>query len=992
MADDSNKRIDEINEDKMNLYAREGIDRAGKYLDMPPEARKKADELEDLQKDTVDRERAGDYKVNLSKNTQGTQKVEVKRKKLGPLTLSLGTLIVLTGGSSFLLGPVAILMFFEKVLTNHGANDTKFNALMQRAHVGSWFTKGSFCSLPICDKSSSMSEKMRLRLEKEGFKIEPAADETTKRTKPTKITFPANTGGKVVTDAKGFHAETKVNYKAHVAATRAVNPKTATFIDKRAMMRKILGKYGASIGKVFKASYDRNDEERRLKMNQEIDKHTGATTGDSEARASRFKTRLTSDTRLGKGLAKVGGKITGAADLGSLACGFYTTMKVTLATVKVNWYKDLILFMLPIIQTIAMAEDQGNVEIERVDYVTQRLLETNPQKTLPDGTVNPGANKNALDSQPLQQVLYGYPGALSDITKLYTSWWIMNAVKGSGAVAKVEEYLGGRENVRTACLTAKAASLAGTAFCVSNPFSFAICGAAIGTALVYGDDISKWIVESITEEASQRMAEANLNSNLRYEPLGTAIVAGMGLVMMERSRSSGMKPARNSTQLKEFNRQTMDIQNQYIDRVAIEEGKANPLNPYNEYSFAGQLASTFNPYLSTDKSAFRGLANMFLLSGSALASITPKTFASSSYMQPNSMYTDENINRLDESLSQCEDPEMKDIGAVCAWYGGEITTADKSILEALEGEATGAKEYLGYLEKNKQWMYDRGYIDKDGKAIGDTNPEGYEEDWTEKSEYIKYLNNCPEDRPFPIGSSTLPIDDLDANSTNAAWDSGARCLANNADGTYAGDEVNEMINQFALYGNSCRVTMRIMDEIDGPDCANEKPPGSSGGQNMASNGDWGCPVNPKSGGTLTQQPHDIGNSTASGVDYAYAGYSGPEMAPLYAVRDGTVTVVAPASGYGNWIQVEHEENGQKVTSYYGHVVPADILVAPGQKVKKGDHIANISAGIVGSSTAPHLHIGLIMPSGPSAEDYKTRFMKGCDEAAQKGSGTGLQPS
>lgn len=988
---DGNKRIDEINERKMNPYTGKGLEEMENYLGMSPEERQEADEAEDLPKDIVDRERAGDYKVNLSKDGQKKGSRRFQLRKIGPVAASSGGLIVLMGGSSFLLGPAALFMFFEKVLTNHGANDTKFNALMQRAHVGSWFSKksGGICKLPICDKASTMSEKMRLRLEAEGFKIEPAADEKTKRTKPTRITFPEHTGGKVVTDSKGFLAETKINYKAHVAATRAINPKTATFIDKRAMMRKILGKYGASIGKVFKAHFDKDENERRVKMDQEVDRHIGAASGDNDTRIGKLRAKLRNDTRLGKGLARVSGKITGAADLGTLACGFYTTMKVTLATVKITFYKDLILFMLPIIQTIAMYEDQGNVEIERFDYVAQRLLETDPQKKLPDGTANPGADKNALDSQMLQQVVFGYSGPLSDMTKLYTSWRITSAIKGSSAVGKVEEYLGGRENVHKACVSAKAASLAGTAFCASNPFSFVLCGAAIGTALVYGDDISKWIVESITEEASERLAEANLNySQLRYEPLGTAIVAGMGLIMMERSRSSGMKPARNSSQLKEFNRQTMDIQEQYIDRVAREEGKENPLNPYNEYSFAGKLTQAFSPYLSSDKSAFRGLANTFLIAGSAMASITPKTFASSSYLQPNSMYTDENIGHLDESLSRCEDPEMKDIGAVCAWYGGEITTMDKSVLEALEGEAQGVEKYAEYLDKNRQWMYANGYIDKDGKAIGDTNPDGYDEDWTEKSEYIKYLNNCPEDRPFPIGSSTLPIDDLDANSTNAAWDSGARCLANNADGTYAGDEVNDMINHFAVYSNDCRVTMRIMDEIDGPDCGNEKAPSTSGRENMASTGDWGCPVDTAKGGVQTQAPHDIGNGTASGVDYAYSGYSGPQMAPIYAVRDGTVTTVAAASGYGHWIKIDHQENGHTVTSYYGHLVPADILVKEGQTVKKGDHIANISAGIVGSSTAPHLHIGLILPSSPTADDYKTRFMKGCEESTQKGTSAG----
>ena len=975
MANDGNKRIDDMNEEKMNLYAREGIRRIDNYLDMPPDSRKKADELEDLQQDTVDRERAGDYVVNLSKGGDSNTSTKTARissiRKSGPLVISFATLLSLTGVSGLLIGPFALLAFFEKAITNHGANDTKFNVLMQRAHTGAWFSQKGSCKLAICGEITEMSEKMRARLEARGFKIEPAADGTTKRTKPTRITFPEDVGGKEVTDAKGWHAETKANYKAHVAATEAVNPKTASYIAKKAMMRKILGKYGASIGRNFKPAFDKDETERRLKMDQNIDKHTGATTGDDGVRASGIRSKLRNDTRLGKGLARVSGKITGAADLGSLACGFYTTVKVTLATIKINWYKDLLLFGLPIIQTIAAGEDQGNVSYEQAGYVTNRLLETDPNATLADGSPNPGAKKNATDSQPLQQLLFGYDGVLTDVTKLYTTWWIMGAVKGSGAVAKVEDYLGGRENVHNACMTAKAASLAGTAFCASNPFSFAICGVAIGTAIVYGDEISKWIVESITEEAAEKMARANLNSSLRYEPLGTAIVAAIGISQMEKSRSSGLKPARNSSQLKEYNVATSDIHEQYITRVAREEGKADPFNPYKEYSFAGQLATTLSPYISRDTSAFQGLANIFLMGGSAFASITPKTFASASYLQPNSLYTPQNINKLDKTLEQCEDQQMDDINFECTWYGGEMPVAEKKLVEELEKQANGENHLL---EDTAQYMHDKQYIDDKGKGIGDTNPEGYEEDWTEKSEWIKYLNNCPEDRPYAIGSSTLPIDDFGEDSTVPAWDSGARCGSNTATGDYDGEETDDMINKFSVWGNLCRVTLVLENELEGP-CGTEKgTPGKT--KTLGSNGDWGCPVNPKAPGAIqTQPPHDIGDSTASGVDYNY-GRDTP--GPIYAVRDGTVTIVGPATGYGNWMHVEHEENGQKVTSYYGHIASDGFKVKVGDKVRKGDHIADIGAGQVGYSSGAHLHIGLIMPSGPSAQDYETRFMKGCE--------------
>ncbi len=77
-----------------------------------------------------------------------------------------------------------------------------------------------------------------------------------------------------------------------------------------------------------------------------------------------------------------------------------------------------------------------------------------------------------------------------------------------------------------------------------------------------------------------------------------------------------------------------------------------------------------------------------------------------------------------------------------------------------------------------------------------------------------------------------------------------------------------------------------------------------------------------------------------------------------AAREGT-DVVAPASGvvilagehaaYGNCIVVDHMRGG--ITTLYGHL--SSILVKPGDKVERGQHIGKI--GTTGRSTGPHLH-------------------------------------
>jgi murein DD-endopeptidase MepM/ murein hydrolase activator NlpD len=78
--------------------------------------------------------------------------------------------------------------------------------------------------------------------------------------------------------------------------------------------------------------------------------------------------------------------------------------------------------------------------------------------------------------------------------------------------------------------------------------------------------------------------------------------------------------------------------------------------------------------------------------------------------------------------------------------------------------------------------------------------------------------------------------------------------------------------------------------------------------------------------------------------------------PIYAVADGQVIFAGEAGpGWGNVIIVLHayEENGARkfVQSYYGHV--ETILVAPKQKVHRGEQIATI--GTADGRYWAHLH-------------------------------------
>jgi murein DD-endopeptidase MepM/ murein hydrolase activator NlpD len=70
--------------------------------------------------------------------------------------------------------------------------------------------------------------------------------------------------------------------------------------------------------------------------------------------------------------------------------------------------------------------------------------------------------------------------------------------------------------------------------------------------------------------------------------------------------------------------------------------------------------------------------------------------------------------------------------------------------------------------------------------------------------------------------------------------------------------------------------------------------------------------------------------------------------PILSAMDGVVIEAGPASGFGLWVRVRHDDG---TVTVYGHV--DRILAAAGQRVKAGDQIATM--GNRGQSTGPHLH-------------------------------------
>nr|WP_051061032.1 M23 family metallopeptidase [Corynebacterium ulceribovis] len=98
-------------------------------------------------------------------------------------------------------------------------------------------------------------------------------------------------------------------------------------------------------------------------------------------------------------------------------------------------------------------------------------------------------------------------------------------------------------------------------------------------------------------------------------------------------------------------------------------------------------------------------------------------------------------------------------------------------------------------------------------------------------------------------------------------------------------------------------------------------------------------------------------SMHNGVDIANA-----IGTPILAVMAGTVIDSGPASGYGNWIRIRHNDGS---VSVYGHMETLDVSV--GEQVYAGQKIAGM--GSRGFSTGSHLHFE-IHPDGNTPVDPK----------------------
>lgn len=122
---------------------------------------------------------------------------------------------------------------------------------------------------------------------------------------------------------------------------------------------------------------------------------------------------------------------------------------------------------------------------------------------------------------------------------------------------------------------------------------------------------------------------------------------------------------------------------------------------------------------------------------------------------------------------------------------------------------------------------------------------------------------------------------------------------------------------------------------------------SSGGKNPgpAPKGKFFRPCNGRLSSNFGNRYHPILHvyRMHAGVDFG-----APYGSAIYAANDGVVIASQQMRGFGNVVIIDH---GGSISTVYGHC--SRLLVKSGQRVKRGQRIANV--GSTGLSTGPHLH-------------------------------------
>ena len=241
----------------------------------------------------------------------------------------------------------------------------------------------------------------------------------------------------------------------------------------------------------------------------------------------------------------------------------------------------------------------------------------------------------------------------------------------------------------------------------------------------------------------------------------------------------------------------------------------------------------------------------------------------------------------------------------------------------------------------------------------------HNEDWYDLSLQMKFMNDMNGDDPINVKVFHKMIDEELESPTEAAiyfekkWEIAGKpnAAARNAAAEKWYKKMDSWEEGTGDETDSDDSSSDDEDTADQPDDSGsdsgEGEDTDSGEETTGEAPHWTMPMKDEDYSTSSgygprPSPTPGASSWHKGADFA-AG----DGKPIFAAGDGKVIKAGAASGFGNWVVIDHEYEGKTYSTVYGHMRNNTIKVKTGDKVNAGQQIASV--GSEGFSTGPHLH-------------------------------------
>lgn len=970
---------------------------------------------EDSRKALEEKENDGDsfYKRYSGSKDNPPQKNRISTGRLigklspsgGIVSLLLFAIIGVGGGTTILSS--SLLINIKEIFHNDRADATRTHLFFSKAMISkSIGYKGAGCgTVAIKCRMGTISDKERLRYERAGFKIKGELVSTNgkvagKYESPEKynsnnndsdknsryiakeITFP---DGKTVNTGDGFFKYASANTKMKVKSLAVFNPRSAFFLNER---------FNGMLNKTFKFSKGKiltgtKKEDIDKSFNE---KTNGITEKDTKSGAKKSKLEEDSKKVSDGAKSKLGGNVAGiSTEVLTAACSAYNAARFAVTGYKMIRMYQLISFALPWLQAADQIKDQGKISPEIVDNLSSRLtyfesnekLKTNVtynSKLYSAGSKNPKFNLTATDSQGYKIAAHGDKSALKDFAKV----WLLGGNK-DGAVAKISSQLDSLTSlnglvdkktsktlIRATCkaLSSPTALIAGAVVTILDCLSTFLGNVATGPqgcivpiiwigAGVAIQAITQVVANEMIKYAADEAQSFVIGSDLNGVDAGDAIAAGVGLMLGSASVGAGLRPSKSVKETQDY---IVYTENANKEQIAAERfiARSDPFNVYNRHSFFGSIVRKLQSPMPISGTLYGSISNIYSLVSSNLSS---GGVASAIYNQP---------SLIQKERFDCEDPDLVDIGVIGDKFCNIATIMPTDDLRAAEQQTNGTREtideVIDYMINPQDQPEDKGGtlddsfgaegtvsgaaidVTKVGAIAGTPRSTLPSIDLNGKptpgSQYALYLKYCTDTRVTEESQTTWTGE----TGAGSYWGTTTKEIekdSNRDQDWYSGKQCTDpikskMMSMFRQYTNYCLQKATMQGTMT---CWEDTPTVSPSGSVTTVGGEWSYPSTCE---TSVSDRFGTRGGTHMGLDIA-----GPFGTPIYAARDGKVIQSGPASGFGNWIVIQHEVDGKRVDTVYGHMKASDLLVKTGDTVKSGQLISKIASE--GGSTGPHLH-------------------------------------